>query len=82
MAPGSGMLLGMCPSDPAHSGGTLPAAVAGMDGQHGWGVVKFRLLPPLAVLSRGFGMWGDLPVSPPRSRRGHEAGEGSSCGQM
>lgn len=62
-------------------GKTLPPA-AGMDGRHGWGVVRLRLLPPLAVLSQHFGICGDLPVSPPSSGRGHEAGEGSSCGQM
>lgn len=46
--------------------GETPPAAAGMDGRHGWVVVKFRLLPPLrAVPSQGFGICGDLPVSPP-----------------
>lgn len=61
-----------------YPGEALPPA-AGMDGWHGWGVVKFELLSPL---------WWSCPKvlgsagTSPSSGRGHEAGEGSSCGQM
>lgn len=62
--------------------GESASGAAGMDGWRGWGVVEFRLLPPPAVLSQGFGIWGDLPVSPPSSGKGHQAGGQSSCRQM